>query len=147
MGLISCLYLFVRFCIGKSIIANLKNLFVIRHFIYIFLYILCHTPIVVNEILVLSGRKPILVKPSFLVHLFMGFIMFLIRASETSFYKILCCRKYENRQNLNQSNSESRVIINLILGRNFFREKSAFNNYYFEKYEFGIYVLYFIWTF
>jgi hypothetical protein len=109
-GITSCFYLFVRFCRGKSIIANLKNIFVIRHFIYVLLYITCHMPIKINEIILLLGGEAGHVRASFLVHLSMGFVMFLIRASETNFYKIICCNKTDLRSSLNNTVNSSEVI-------------------------------------
>jgi hypothetical protein len=91
MGTISCIYIFNRFCVGRSIIANLKNWFVIRHFIYVFLNVLCLAPMKINEFFRLLD-KDFISYECFLIAFGMGFVMFLIRASETNIYKRLCCK-------------------------------------------------------
>lgn len=96
---ISLMYLFVRFCVGKSLIANLRNKFVLRHFIYVTFYTLCFLPNKLNELYVLLDKEPIMVEYSILINLSMGFVMFLIRASETNFYNKLFCYRLGGDRN------------------------------------------------
>ena len=103
IGGLSCIYIFVRFCIGKSIIVNLKNWFVIRHFIYVFFNIFCLALVKINEIRGLSYKEFQYKEFAFLINLSMGFIMFIIRATETNFYRRILCRNLKKNINLDNS--------------------------------------------
>jgi hypothetical protein len=103
------LYLFIRFCIGKSLLANFKNIFVIRQFLYIIFYLICLLPIKINAFVILIYEPKELIfddKLSILFNVTLGFVMFLIRASETNFYVYLFCKHKNNSHLLNQSEFE-----------------------------------------
>lgn len=73
--------------------ASLRNKFVFRHFLYYLVYILTITPYYVFSLKYIideseNNQNP-LFKISLVLHLSLGFIMFLIRASETKFYRYL----------------------------------------------------------
>jgi hypothetical protein len=105
IGFISMFYLFMRFCVGKPLLQNLKNFFVVRHFIYITLYIICFLPNKINEFLViLNSENFIALELGIILNIMMGSIMFLIRVSETSFYSMICCQaRAQEDSSMNQS--------------------------------------------
>lgn len=101
------IFLFIRFCVGKSLLQNLKNFFVIRHCIYVIVYCLCLLPNKLNEFLTLIGVTKNFIYPEYAIILstFTGFIMFFIRVSETNFYYNLSCTKQNsNKTELRNSN-------------------------------------------
>lgn len=103
VSFISFLYLMIRFCRGKSLLANLKNIFVIRHSCYVGAYFMLMLPMMLNGLLY-DGKDVIL--PEGFVDTFtalLGFIMFLIRASETNFYVRLFGGQPKNKSNLDQT--------------------------------------------
>jgi hypothetical protein len=115
------MYLFFRFCFGKPLLHNLKNFFVVRHFIYVILYTLCFLPNKLNEFLVMFGNKHEIISldVGIIINIFMGFIMFLVRVSETNFYYELFCfakkkakRKSSNLIDLGRTISINENIIN-----------------------------------
>jgi hypothetical protein len=113
IGFISMFYLFMRFCVGKSLLKNLKNFFVVRHFIYITLYIICFLPNKINEMLVIfKSENFIALEVGIILNIFMGSIMFLIRVSETSFYSMICCQaRQQEDSSMNQSYNNIRDTI------------------------------------
>jgi hypothetical protein len=95
----------------------------------------------INEFNGLRGEEYIHFRFSFLINFAMGFIMFLIRASETNFYRKLFCRY--KKQNLDNSvSNDIKTVFCYNPDRKLFRKKSTSNCYYSQKYEFGIHVLY-----
>lgn len=110
VGLISIFYLIFRFCLGKTLLQNLRNIFVIRHCVYVAVYMLCLLPNKINVFMTLLGHTPrFYLEIGILSNLFMGFTMFLIRASETHFYnKIFCRFSSGNRDSLNATRDKSR---------------------------------------
>jgi hypothetical protein len=129
ISIISMMYLFIRFCIGKPLLQNLKNFFVIRHFIYVILYIICMIPNKVNEVLFVISEKDsnnfIFLEYGIILNTFMGFIMFLIRVTETNFYSKLFCYSEPVEENLDLTKQDSNMSSDLI------REKS--NAAFFDK--------------
>jgi hypothetical protein len=61
-------------------------------------------PLKLNEFVILLDWSPFYRRISMIIHMSMGFIMFLIRASETNFYNRIFCRKAaEKRTTINNS--------------------------------------------
>ncbi len=93
IGVLSFLYLINRFCLRKNMAANLRNKFVFRHFLYYLVYIVTIAPYYVFTLKYMmdasENNENYLFKLSIVLHLSLGFIMFLIRASETKFYRYL----------------------------------------------------------
>jgi hypothetical protein len=109
VGLISIFYLIYRFCLGKTLLQNLRNIFVIRHCIYVAIYIMCMLPNKINVFMVLLGYEPnFYLKFSIHLNLFMGFVMFLIRASETNFYNKIFCKCSSNTKSVDVSRDKPR---------------------------------------
>lgn len=107
ISFISFLYLMARFCVGRSLLANLKNIFVVRHSLYVGTYFALLLPNKINGLLYKSDDENfrfIQFELSEMCSVIIGFVMFLIRASETNFYSKLFCR-YQNKKknNLDQS--------------------------------------------
>ena len=89
--------------------SNLRNKFVIRHFCYYLMYLTTLTPYYVYSLRYLISHKDvtktIFFEISIILHLSLGFIMFIIRASETDFYKIIFCQKSNKDKNIYIGNS------------------------------------------
>lgn len=85
--------------------SNLRNKFVLRHFLYYFIYLIIQAPYYIFSIYYKEddNKDEIFFQICIVLHLSLGFIMFLIRASETNFYIYLfyCIKKPEN--NINSS--------------------------------------------
>ena len=77
--------------------AKFRNKFVFRHFCYYFVYFSILTPYYVASILWFYSpdREKYFefMKASIIVNLSLSFIMFFVRASETSFFKFFICKK------------------------------------------------------
>lgn len=78
--------------------AKFRNKFVFRHFCYYFVYFSILTPYYVASILWLYNEEnrekyTEFMKGSIIANLSLSFIMFFIRASETSFFKFFVCKK------------------------------------------------------
>lgn len=129
ISIISMIYLFVRFCIGKPLVQNLKNFFVIRHFIYVTLYIICMIPNKINEVIFLFSERDsnnfLYLEYGIILNTFMGFFMFLIRVTETNFYSKLFCYSEPIEENLDLTKQGSNLTSDLI------RKKS--NAAFFDK--------------
>jgi hypothetical protein len=82
----NCSFLFWRFCKAKGIANNLKNRFVIRHFIYFIIYLGFIFPFQLNALLYISDQKLTFLRNSIIISFYMGIGMFLARATETKFY-------------------------------------------------------------
>lgn len=109
LGLISIIFLFARFCNGKTLLQNFRNLFVIRHFVYVILYCIALGPLKIYILLKSLNLQFGDMEKNFYFSLYfnlsVGGIMFLIRSSETKFYQIVFCnfckksKKAENASN------------------------------------------------
>lgn len=101
LGIISIGILVTRFCKGKTLFKNFRNLFVIRHFLYVVLYSLTLAPLKIYGLLytfdlIGESYKDSIFQTSIYINISIGIIMFFVRCSETKFYKmviIYCCRK------------------------------------------------------
>jgi hypothetical protein len=96
---------------------NLKNLFVIRHFVYVLLYIFCFAINKLNAFYTIIGKERIWIKESIVINLSTGFIMFFIRASETNFYWRLTCKSRGKGGNSDMSIDEKdpTTVINIYI--------------------------------
>ena len=83
--------------------ANIRNKFVMRHFCYYFMYLVSLFPYYVYSIqyLINDGEFKYhnLFNVAIILHLSLGFIMFIIRASETKFYRVIFCQTNKNQNN------------------------------------------------
>ena len=111
-GILSFVYLIYRFCLRKSIASDLRNKFVIRHFLYYVSYLLIQMPYYLFSLFyIFRDLKQIdnyyrFYKITILIHLSLGFIMNLIRAYETNFYKhVFFC--FKNKEKNNKLTSQS----------------------------------------
>lgn len=102
IGIISIVFIFKRFCRGKTFTKNFRNLFVIRHFLYVTTYLVVLGPLKIFILLdclkIERGKSPVSFNFCLYCNICIGMIMFFIRSLETNFYKmILCsfCRKKE----------------------------------------------------
>ena len=103
--------------------SNLRNKFVIKHICYYIVYLILQTPYYTyNFIYYIINRNndeenPIFFSISILLHLSLGFVMSIIRASETNFYNfVFFCKKNKNNieknyLNLDEKNSNEKKII------------------------------------
>jgi hypothetical protein len=95
IGFISIVFLFARFCTGKTLLKNFRNLFVIRHFLYVITYSLVLGPfkiyILLKTLNFSSEDIPINFNFCLYCNVSIGLIMFFIRSFETNFYNMLFC--------------------------------------------------------
>ena len=59
IGFVQKVYLFTRFCRGNSIGQNLRNKYVVKNFIYFFMYFIVLLPYYLNSFLFTLGYKMI----------------------------------------------------------------------------------------
>jgi len=90
------IFLFARFCYGKTLLHNFRNLFVIRHYLYVITYSIALGPLKIYIMLKYLGSDILQrVNLNFYFCLYfnlsVGIIMFFIRSSETKFYRMLIC--------------------------------------------------------
>jgi len=110
LGFISIVFLFARFCYGKTLLQNFRNLFVIRHFLYVITYSIALGPLKIYILLKYIGEdflKTLNLNFYFCLYfnISVGIIMFFIRSSETKFYQMIFCffckRKKKDGKNSN----------------------------------------------
>jgi len=120
LGFISIVFLFARFCYGKTLLQNFRNLFVIRHFLYVITYSFALGPL---KIYILFKFIGIDLNLNFYfclyINLSVGIIMFFIRSSETQFYQMLFCYLCKrNKKDGKNNNYFVDVPLTSIISRN-----------------------------
>lgn len=103
IGSISIVFIFARFCTGKTLLKNFRNLFVIRHFLYVVTYCIILGPYKLYILLKMlnfnQDQIPINFNLCLYCNVSIGLLMFFIRSFETNFYNKLCCYFCKNRKN------------------------------------------------
>lgn len=124
LGFISIVFLFARFCYGKTLLQNFRNLFVIRHFLYVIFYSVALGPLKIYILLKYMGDEFLQkFNMNFYFCLYfnisVGITMFFIRSSETKFYQtIFCFFCKKNKKDGKNNNYFVDVPLTSIISRN-----------------------------
>lgn len=114
LGLFSISMLFRRFCLSRTLIQNIKNVYVGRHFIYVIMYIVILFPYELNDFLILTTGQDHRLEYWFINIALLGLssVFFFIRASESNLIDIIRCKSAEEINDKKTLNSI--IAINMV---------------------------------
>lgn len=122
VGVISIVFILARFCTGKTLLKNFRNLFVIRHFLMVITYCLLLGPFKVYIFLRAINFEdkdiPINLNLCLYCNLSIGIFMFFIRSFETNFYNVLCCYFCKKRDGSGGLNYFVNIPLTSVISRN-----------------------------